>query len=79
MWWRLTPFFVGYAWLMAAMMMYFAYLYLRGGQPKNSVAAIAAGTLILLLVYWERRRIRHKRRAFDESIATYERMISTSA
>ncbi|WP_260598315.1 hypothetical protein [Sphingomonas endolithica] len=73
------PFFVGYAWLMAAMMLACAYLYLRGGQPTKSVAAIAVGTLILLFVYWEKRRIGRKRRAFDESIAAYERVISTSA
>lgn len=78
-WWRLTPFFVGYAWLMAAMMMSVAYLCHRGGQPKSSAAAIVAGTFILLFVYWEKRRIGRRRRAFNESIAAYEREIPTSA
>ena len=78
-WWRLAPFFVGYAWLMAAMMMSVAYLCHRDGQPKSSAAAIVAGTIILLFAYWEKRRIGRRRRAFNESIAAYEREISTSA
>ncbi len=78
-WWRLTPFFLGYAWLTAAMMIYFAYQYYWSGQSKSAVATLVAGMFILLFVYWEKRRVGRKRREFDESTAAYERMISTSA
>jgi Flp pilus assembly protein TadB len=76
-WWRLTPFFVSYAWLMAAVMMFFAYLGMRDGHWKTSTAAGAAGVFILLFVYNERRRVGRERTAFKETVAAYERAITT--
>lgn len=77
-WWRLTPFFVVSAWLMAAVMMFFAYLGFRDGQPKTYAAAIGAGTFSLVFVYREKRRIGRERRAFNERVAAYESAISKS-
>jgi hypothetical protein len=76
MWWRLTPFFIVYAWLMAAIMRYFAYLGVRTGRPETSMAILATGTVIVFFAHWQRRRLLRARKRFDEQVAAYERVIS---
>ncbi len=76
MWWRVLPFFVIFAWLMAAMMLLFAYLGVRDGKLEISAAAVMAGGFILVFVYREKIRIERKRVTFNESVAAYERAIS---
>lgn len=76
MWWRLTTFFMVYAWLMAATMMYLAYLGIRYGRPETSAATLAAGAIIVFFAHWERRRLLRERKRFDEQVAAYERVFS---
>ncbi len=75
-WWRLTPFFMVYAWLMAATMIYLAYLGVRIGRPETSAAALATGAVIVFFAHWQRRRLMRARKRFDEQLAAYERVFS---
>lgn len=76
LWWRLTTFFVVYAWLMAAVMTYLAYLGFRDGEPRVSAVALAIGTLVVSLAYWERRRVHRERLRFEQMVAAYERVLA---
>jgi CHASE2 domain-containing sensor protein len=75
-WWRMSPFFVAYAWVMAAILLLLAYTGLRHGDMKVAAGAVVAGVFILAFVYWVTRRIGRERGVFNERVKAYEDAIA---
>jgi hypothetical protein len=79
MYWRTFPFWLAYSWGMAGQMAIVAYFCIRNGDLRMAAAAVAVGAFHLIFVYHEKRCIARERRAFDQSVAAYERALSNRA
>ena len=76
LWWRLTTFFLLYAWVMAVAMGLVAWLAFQNGAQSIALECIAFAILLLMLAYWQRRRVKRARAEFDKVVADYERTIA---
>ncbi|PKP90792.1 MAG: hypothetical protein CVT77_14075 [Alphaproteobacteria bacterium HGW-Alphaproteobacteria-16] len=74
-WWRIVPYFAGYALLNAVLCALLAAEGMRLGHPAISASAMIAAALALLLALCAKRRMKREQRVFNALVTDYESAI----
>jgi len=70
--WKLTTFFLIWAWCMACLMAFCTWLAIRDNEPGVAFSFGLAGVLILAVAYWRSRQIRRAQAEFQQMVIQYE-------